>query len=149
MFLVILVIRGERHLPGGVIGVKQMMGFLRKGTDQEVFVQPLHRRIFMGEAQIGNGVQTVELFAPAFCQLLAVVDGLPAAAGAAARTGHYFHKVILHLTPAQRLNQPPGIAQAADHSHPNGGVGNVEGGFFPAVHTPHIPEGIGGRILAR
>ena len=46
MFLVFLVIRGERHLPGGVIGVKQMMGFLRKGTDQEVFVQPLHRRIF-------------------------------------------------------------------------------------------------------
>ena len=102
----------------------------------------------MGKAQIGNGVQTVKLFSPAFRQLLAVVDGLSAAAGAAAGTGHHFHKVILHFAPAQSLDQPPGVAQAADYGHPNGGVGNVEGGLLPAVHTPHILEGIGGRVLA-
>ena len=100
-FLVFLVFRGERHLPGGMIGVKQMVGFFRKRTDQEVFVQPLYSRIFMGEAQISHGVQTVELFAPAFCQLLTVVDGLSAAAGTAARAGHHFHKVILRFTPPQ------------------------------------------------
>ena len=121
--------------------------FPKGGRIRKSLYSRLHRRIFMGKAQIGNGVQTVKLFSPAFRQLLAVVDGLSAAAGAAAGTGHHFHKVILHFAPAQSLDQPPGVAQAADYGHPNGGVGNVEGGFLPAVPYPAHPEGIGGRFL--
>ena len=74
------------------------------------------------------------------------MDGLTAAAGAAAGTGHDLHEVILHLAGAQGLDELAGVLQAAGHGHPDGGALNVEGGFLPAVQTPDVPEGVRRRI---
>ena len=52
-----------------------------------------------------------------FRQLHAVVDGLTAAAGAAAGTGHDLHEVIAHLAPLQGGHELAGVQQAAGHCH--------------------------------
>ncbi len=125
-----------------------MVGLFRKGLAQIILIELLHRRIFVREAQGSALVQGVELCAPAFRQLLTVVYRLSAAAGAAAGAGHHFHKIILNLAPPQGFDQSPGVPQAMGHSYPQNGSLNLEGGFFPAVHAAHVPEGVGGWVLA-
>ena len=51
--------------------------------------------------------------------LNALMDGLTAASGAAARAGHDFYKVIVRFPAVNSLHQLPGVTQAADDSHPN------------------------------
>lgn len=48
---------GGRHPPGQVVGVEQMVGFLPQRGSQELPVQGLHVRIFMGEPNVGGGIQ--------------------------------------------------------------------------------------------
>ena len=77
---------GNMRLQGPLplVGVEQVMGLLRQGGFQVVPVERLDGGVFMGEADGALGVQLVQVRSPVGGEVLAVVDGLTAAAGAAA-----------------------------------------------------------------
>ena len=108
----------------------------------------LYRGVLMGEAKLADLVQPVQNAAPDACQLLGFVDGLAAAAGTAAGAGHDFHKVVCGLAAADRLDELPGIAQAAGYGYADGRSLNIKGRFFPALQPADVLEGVGGGIGA-
>ena len=124
------------------------MGFFAQGGSQIIPIECLDLRVFVGESKAADSVQTVEPLATDTGQLLRRVDGLTAAAGTAAGAGHDFYKVVLYLAAPQGTNQLAGIAQAADHSHPEGVAGNVKFRLFPAVQVPDGAERVGLGIFA-
>ena len=90
-------LEGRGHGPGRMVRVEQLVGQVRHGPFEILPIKSLNRRILMGEPQIVALIQTVEHLPSGACQLLGLVDGLTAAPGTAAGTGHHFHELILHL----------------------------------------------------
>ena len=74
--------RSERPL--GLVGVEELMGLVGQGGFHEILVEGQHGGVLVGEAQGVVLIQGVQPLAPLPGQLLAVADGLSAAAGAAA-----------------------------------------------------------------
>ena len=143
----ILLLAG--HFPGLMVGVKQMVGYIAEGLFHELPIQLVDLGILVGEPGGGGLVDVPQDAAALFRQLHAVVDGLTAAAGAAAGTGHDLHEVIAYLAPLQGGHELAGVQQAAGHRHGHrSGSGDIELGFLPAVHAPDIPEGVGVGISA-
>ena len=96
----------------------------------------------MGEAQSVRAVQRVQALSAYLAQLLAVVDGLPAASGAAAGTGHDLHKIIGDLAPSEGFDELSGVAQAMGHGHLKLRLSQHELRFLPAVHAADRAEGV-------
>lgn len=63
-----------------MIRVEQMMGLLSQGRTQKLPVQRLHVGVFVGEADGCVGIQLPQARTSLGGQLLALVDGLTAAA---------------------------------------------------------------------
>ena len=141
-------LRRRRHLPCCVIGVQQLVGHAGERFLQVFVVDFLDLRVLVGEAEFASGVQEVEVFGADLRHLAAFVDRLSAAAHAAARTGHDFNKVIEDFLFADCFDQAAGIAEAAYDSDFDGGAGDVDGGFPPAVHAADAVEGVRFRVLA-
>lgn len=76
------------------------------------------------------------------------MDRLSAAAHAAARTGHDFNEVVEHFFLAYRFDQPAGVAKTADHGNLDGGAGDIDRGFSPAVHAADTVKSVRFRILS-
>ena len=124
------------------------MRLVGQGLFQILLVEGVHLGILMGEAELAALVQLPEHRAAEGGHLQAVVDGLAAAARAAAGAGHDLHKVVCHFSGLNGLHELTGVGQAVGHGHPDGAcTGNVEGGFLPAVHAADREEGIGVGVL--
>ena len=102
-----------------MIRVKQMVGLPSQRPLQELLIEGLDLRVFMGEADGGLLVQLPQGIASFAGQFLPIMDGLSAASGAAAGAGHHLHEVVAALPALQGLHQLPGIPQPGDHRHPD------------------------------
>ena len=77
------------------------------------------------------------------------MNGLTAAARAAAGTGHDLDKVIADLAPLKGIEQLPRVAESAHHRDLHlARRRNVEARLLPAVHAAHGGEGVGIGVLA-
>ena len=102
-----------------MIRVKQMVGLPSQRPLQELLIEGLDLRVFMGEADGALLVQGVQTLPSLGGVVLPVVDGLTAAAGTSAGTGHDLYKIVGDLSALQGLHQLPGIPQPGDHRHPD------------------------------
>ena len=98
-----------------MVGVEQMMRFLSEGLAEIVAIERLHVGIFVREAQRFALVEPPEHAAACLRQLLPVMNGLTAAARAAAGTGHDLDKVIADLATLDGVEQLPRVAESAHH----------------------------------
>ena len=133
--------------PLPLVGVEQVVGLLRQGGLQIVPVEHLNGGVFMGEADGALGVQLVQVGAPVSGEVLAVVDGLAAAAGAAAGAGHDLHKVVVCLPGAQGVHQLAGAGLAGGHGQTEPGLTDGEGSLPPGLLAPDLLEGVGGGLV--
>ena len=130
-----------------MVGVQQVVRLFAKRRAEVVLVERLDIRILVREAQKLTLIEPPEHVAAILGKLGTVVDGLAAAAGAAAGTGHDFHEVIGDLTGANGVHQLSGPGQAGDDRQAQGDVPDVEGGLPPGLLAADLPEGIGGGIF--
>ena len=98
------------------------MGGLRQGMAQVFLVEGLDGGIFMGEADGALLVQGVQTLPSLGGVVLPVVDGLTAAAGTSAGTGHDLYKIVGDLSGPEGVHQSPGTAQAGGHRQAEGGL---------------------------
>ena len=97
----------------------------------------------MGEPHRGLLVDAPQNVSTGLGHLRAVVDGLAAAAGAAAGTGHDLHEIVVDPPLLQIGHQLPGVGEAADHRHGEvAHLRNGEGGLLPTLHATDGAEGI-------
>ena len=87
------------------------MGLFTQRCFQIRMVQLQDLRIFVGESDRRVRVQLPELIAAESCQFHPFVDGLPAASGASAGTGHDFDGVVGRSAGADLFDQPAGVTQ--------------------------------------
>lgn len=116
------------------------------GTPQILIIKPLHIRVLVGVPVFCAGIQIIESLSPLECQLSAVVDRLPAAARAAARTFHDFNKIIMTFAPLDLLKEPSGVAEAADYG---GAQRDVADGKFRFLKSAPGPEPLAADRLKR
>lgn len=137
-----------RHLPAVDVGVQQMVRTLRQGLAQILGIKRLYIGIFVREADRRLAVEAPKDVASALGALFAVVDGLTAAACAAAGTGHDFDEIIRHAAGFDGFHQLSCVRKAAHDRRADGArAGNVERGFLPALHAAHGGERIRIRFL--
>ena len=103
----------------------------------------------MREANVRSGIQAPQHLTALGCQLAAVVDGLTAAADAAARARHDLNEVIAHAAVANRVEQAGGVAQPVRHGDAYLGAIDIGHGLLPAVQAAHIGKEVGVGVLAR
>ena len=126
-----------------------MVGLFAQRSFQEFPVQRLHVLVPVGEPHLGTLVDAPQDIAAIGRQLLPVVYGLPAAAGAPAGTSHHLNEVVIHIALVDGVHQLTGVAQSADHCHADvARAGDGEYGLLPAVHTAYGGEGVRLRFLA-
>ena len=147
-FVLFHPLRRQRHFPGVVVGVQQLVCHAGERFLQILIVDFLYFRILVGETQIALGIQKIEILGADCSHLAAFVNRLSAAAYAAARTGHDFHKVIEDLAFAYCLDQPAGVSETADYGDFDGGASDVDGCFPPAVHAADAVECVRFRIFS-
>ncbi len=75
-----------------MVGVQQMVGLFHPAELSGIPVQRLYVLVPVGEPHLGTLVDAPQDVAAICRQLLPVVYGLPAAAGAPAGTGHHLNK---------------------------------------------------------
>ena len=134
--------------PLALVCMEQVMGGLRQGMAQVFLVEGLDGGIFMGEADGALLVQGVQTLPSLGGVVLPVVDGLTAAAGTSAGTGHDLYKIVGDLSGPEGVHQSPGTAQAGGHRQAEGGLPNGEGGLPPGLLPPDVLKGIGRGIGA-
>ncbi len=118
--------------------MQQMMRTLGQRLSEILFVKRLHIGVFMRETKGHLVVKSPQDISARLGALLAVVNRLTAAAGAAAGTCHDLHKVILYAAGLERLQKLSGVSETAHNRRADRAcTGNVETRFLPALHAAH------------
>ena len=139
-----------RHLPRVVVGVQQVVRLFAKRRAEVVLVERLDIRILVREAQKLTLIEPPEHVAAILGKLGTVVDGLAAAARAAAGTGHDLDKVIRCVAALDSLNELAGFPERAhDRDAHVARAGDVERRLLPPVHAAHGGKSVRIRVLAR
>ena len=103
----------------------------------------------MAEAQLRVGVDVAQDKLTLGSALAAFVNGLTAAADAAAGAGHNLHEVVVHLAVFDGVAQIVGVLQAAYDGNGKLFAGQIVGNLAPAFATAYGAEGVGIGIFAR
>ena len=129
--------------------MQQMVRTFGQRLSEILFVKCLHIGVFMRETKGHLVVKSPQDISARLGALLAVVNRLTAAAGAAAGTCHNFHKIILNAAGLERLQKLSGVSETTDHRRADRAcTGNVETRFLPALHAAHGGKCIRVRIFA-
>ena len=132
-----------------MVGMQQLLGQRRERRAQKLAVARLNIGVLVREANVRSGIQAPQHLATLGRQFAAVVDGLTAAADAAARACHDLNEVIARTAVANRVEQTRGVAQPVCHGDAHLGAIDIGHGFFPAVQAAHIGKEVGVGVLAR
>ena len=122
---------------------------MRQGLTEEVAVELLNLRILMGITDVVLPIQSVQNVSALRHVGPVMMDGLPAAVDATARTCHDLHEIIGHFLVADRLHKLSRIHKAAGHGYLHGRSRHVEACLLPALETSDVLEGIRLGILLR
>ena len=97
-----------------MVGVEEALSALAEWLFEVFTVEGYHIGVVVGLTQLALVIQLVQLLAQHAGTFLAVMNGLAAAAHAAAGAGHDFYEVIMHLAGLQILDEAASITKAAD-----------------------------------
>ena len=129
--------------------MEQLLGKRRKRSTQILTVARLDAWILVREANGGAGIEPPEHVAALGREFPSVVDGLPAAAHAAARTRHDLDEVIVHQSVADRIEELRHLGEPMGHGDAHRRAGDIGHGLLPALLSAYGMEEIRVGILAR
>lgn len=134
------------HLPGVVVGVQEMVGFLAHWFAEIESVEIENVRIFVTEADVHVAVDLPEGGAAVDVEIDAVEDWLTAAANAAAWAGHDFDEIVAGFAALDGVEQLARVAKPADDGNLDAaGARDLEGGFaaFAKLYVAHFFKIVG------
>ena len=130
-----------------MVCVQKLFGKLGERLAEEVTVAGCHVGILMTEANLRTVIERAQHRGPFVRKLNAIMDGLSAAANAAARACHDLDEIIVRNAALQRIEQLAGICQAMGHCHAKLATVEVEGSLAPTIGAADLQLGFIWTIL--